>query len=497
MVWIVIAVTSVVRIIVICRSFFWQDDYIHAWTAWNAPAGTLIWQNWNGHREPGSFAAQWALARLAPQAWWPAAVLLCVIAVATSVAFWVMLRRWGANPVAGMLFAAWPATLVAQQWLSAGLETVPLVLMFVAGALLARPRRWTPVWVGALCALSWLFHERAVYFLPVLAAVAVLYTGRRAWRDNRISWLVLAAVTAVGLALRIADERPGQTGGASIPGSVFFAGPGSLLRSVFGWLPFSTHTVVPDQVGLAGIGVLMVWMGLVIAGLLMAPQRTVLLAGITGGFLLVEVLSFVWLRGGFAGAVLASDPRFTLVTGSVLIAGLGTFGWPLWSGAALALLGCWSMLSYPRTPGRDWYRPLPPEVHLAATPSPAQMLGHFFFTTTGPVYELGTTRTLLQVGEDPPAFPQVSQNPQEVNQLGQLRPLRFTPLLTDPRRYCGEVPIPPLDAGVRAVRLHLTESGDVQGVPVGAGTVWVFPPPGTARITAPCTDGLEVGIPGR
>ena len=496
MVWVVIAVACAIRVLVIWRGFFWQDDYIHIWTAWNAPASTLIGQNWNGHREPASFAIQWALARAAPQTWWPAAVILSVIAVATTVSFWLMLRRWGGNPVAGMLFAAWPATLVAQQWLSAGLETVPLALMFVAGFLMARPTRLTPVWVGLLCAVAWLFHERAVYFLPVLAAVAVFYTGRRAWRDNRGTWVVLAAITVAALVLRAGDARPGADGGASIPGSVWFAGPGSLLRSVLGWLPFSAHTVTPDNLGLWGLGILIVWGGLLIAGLTLDPRRTVLVAGVTVGFLLVEVLSFVLLRGGFSGPVLASDPRFTFVTGTVLIAGLGVFALPTWTGA-LAVLGCLSMLSYPQTPGRDWFRPLPSGVELAATPSPPQMLGHFFFTTQGPPVELGTTRTLLQVGPSPPAFPQVSQNPQHVGLDGGLRPLTYTPLLTDPRRYCGVIPVPALDAGVRVVRLDLERAGRVNGVPVKAGPVWVFPPPGEVRIEAPCTRGVEVGIPGR
>lgn len=495
-VWAVIAVTSAIRVVVIWRSFFWQDDYIHAWTAWNAPASELIWQNWNGHCEPASFAIQWALTRVAPQQWWPAAIVLSVIAVATSVMLWLMLRRWGGSPVAAMLFAAWPATLVAQQWLSAGLETVPLVLMFVAGFLMARPTRLTPLWVGLLCAVAWLFHERAVYFLPVLAAVAVFYTGRLAWTANRWTWVVLACVTLVAVIPRIGDARPGADGGTSVPGSIWYAGPGSLLRSVLGWLPFDTHTVTPDDAGLWGVAFLVVWMSVLIAGLTLAPAKTALVASVTAGFLLVEVLSFVALRGGFAGAVLASDPRFTLITGTVLLAGLGTFALPMWT-AVLAVLGCWSMLTYPQTPGRDWFRPLPPGVQLAATPSPPQMLGHFFFTTSGPLLELGTTRTLLQVGPEPPDFPEVSQDPRQVGMDSALTALTYTPLVVDPGRYCGVIPIPRLEAGVRVVRLDLRRPGLVNGVPVRAGLVWVFPPAGEVSVQAPCTDGVEVGIPGR
>ena len=482
MVWAVIAITCGIRVWVIWRAFFWQDDYIHIWTAWNAPASDLILQNWNGHREPASFAIQWLLARAAPQVWWPAAMLLSLIAVATTVMFWLMLRRWGGNPVAAILFAAWPATLVAQQWLSAGLETVPLLLMFCAGFLMARPGRWTPLWVGLLASGAWLFHERAVYFAPVLLALAVFYTGRRAWRDNRGTWVVLIGVTTVALAVRFADQRPGQAGGTSIPGALWQAGPGSVLRSLLGWLPFDAHTVIPATVSFYGLAVLVVWMAVLLAGLTVAPRQTLLVLGVTAVFFVVEVLSFVLLRGGFSGSALASDPRFTLVTGTVLLVGLGSFALPAWTGL-LAVLGCWSMLAYPATPGRAWFPQLRGE-QLAATPSPPGMLGHFFFTTQPPVYELGTTRTLLQVGPDPPAFPQRSSDPSQVGPDGTVGPLTFTPLLVDDRRQCGSAQVPQLAAGVRVVRL---------------GDVYVFPDPGPIPPIPidGCVDRVEVGIPGR
>ena len=194
----------------------------------------------------------------------------------------------------------------------------------------------------------------------------------------------------------------------------------------------------------------MLWAGLFIAGVAVAPRRTAVVASLTLGFFVVEVLSFVALRGGFAGGQLASDPRFTLITGTVLLAGLGCFTWPAWTGL-FAVLGALSMATFPQTPGRDWFRPLPAGVELAATPSPPEMLGHFFFTTSGPLVELGTTRTLLDVGENPPAFPEVSSNPQQYD--GRLTPLTFTPLLVDPGRQCGVITVPEFDAGVRVVRL--------------------------------------------
>jgi len=495
LVWAVIGLTCAVRVQVIWGSFFWQDDYIHIWTAWNAPAGDLIGQNWNGHREPASFAVQWLLARMAPQVWWPAACVLSVIAVATTVGFWLMLRRWGgvtpATAAAAILFAAWPATMLPQSWLSAGLETVPLVLMFAAGWILARPGRWAPVVVGTLAAAAWLFHERAGYFLPVLLAVAVFFGGGRAWRENRSSWLVLAAVTLVALGVRALDDLPGRASGASVPGSAWYAGPGSVLRSVLGWLPYDGRTPVPVDAGLWALAVLVVWMVVVLIGLSLDPRHTLLVGAVVLAFLAVEVLSFVTLRGGFAGSVLAADPRFTLITGTVLLAGLGSFeiGWRpvVWLATGLAAVGCWSMwrIGAPTDPGRDWLAAARQvRGDLAPTPSPPAMLGHFFFTTEPPVYELGTTRTLLQVGPQPARFPERTTAPWQVDGSGRAGPLRFTPLVVTGTRQCGTVVVPPFDAGVRVVRL---------------GELYVFPPPGPIPPIpiSGCVDRVEVGIPGR
>jgi hypothetical protein len=510
LVWAVIAVTGALRVWVIADAYFWQDDYIHIWRAWNAPAADVILQNWNGHREPASFAVQWLVARVAPQVWWPAALVLAVIATATSAAFWLMLRRWGgqspATAAAAVLFAAWPATMVAQRWWSAGLETVPMLLILVAGFLLARPTRWTPWAVGALAATAWLFHERAVYFGPFLFAVAWLFSGRTAWRDNRASWMALVGVTAGALLARTGDALPGRDAGTSIPGAVWHAATGSLLRSVLGWLPYTEHGLLPDAVGLWGVAVLMVWAALFLAGLAAWPRRTLVVAAVVACFLIVEVLSFVWLRGGTAGSMLAADPRFTLVTGMVLLAGIGAL--PVARPAALfavpmVALGVWSIwrIGATEVPGRQWLeRARAVEGPLAATPSPPQMLAHFFFTTTPPIYELGTTRTLLQVGQQPPQFPEVATDPVQIDGSGVGGPLEFTPLLVDDVRRCRDVPVPHLRAGVRVVRMALTGDARVEGIEVEGDTAYVFPPPGPVppvAVTGACVTRTEVGVPGR
>jgi hypothetical protein len=223
----------------------------------------------------------------------------------------------------------------------------------------------------------------------------------------------------------------------------------------------------------------------------------------------VELLSFTLLRGGFAGSLLAGDPRFTLITGTLLLAGLGSYrnlARGVVPGAlVLACLGGWSMwqIGRPDDPGREWLavaRQTPGDAALAATPSPPAMLAHFFFTTEPPVYELGTTRTLLQVGPQPYDFPRIAVDPLQVAQDASVGPLRFTPLLTDSRRQCGAVTPPVLDAGVRVVRMSLTGPAVVEGVPVRSGVVYVFPPPGEVapvRVRGSCVDGVEVGVPGR
>ena len=390
--------------------------------------------------------------------------------------------------------------------------------MFLAGWLLARPRAWTPPAVGLCAVLAWGFHERAVYFLPVLFAVAWLYesNGRyqgamAAWRRNRASWITLTVVTALALAVRIGDGLPGREGGASVPGAMWAAGPGSVLRSVLGWLPYDAgqRTVVPAGLGLWALLVFAVWMIALLIGLTFDPRRTVLLGAMVLTVFVVEVLAFTALRGGFSGSLLAADPRFTLMTGTLLLAGLGSYRKlprAVVPGAlVLACLGCWSMwqIGRPDDPGREWLaaaRQTPADAELAATPSPPGMLAHFFFTTEPPVYELGTTRTLLEVGPQPYNFPQVAVDPLQVAQDASLEPLQFTPLRTDSRRQCGAVRPPALDAGVRVIRMALTGPALVEGIPVRSGVAYLFPPPGEVpvlQVRGACVDGVDVGVPGR
>ena len=142
-------------------------------------------------------------------------------------------------------------------------------------------------------------------------------------------------------------------------------------------------------------------------------------------------------------------------------------------------------MAVPEDPGREWLASARQvRGDLAATPSPPAMLGHFFFTTEPPVYELGTTRTLLQVGPRPARFPQRSRAPQQVDVAGVVGPLMFTPLVVAEGRQCGLVRVPQFDAGVRVVRV---------------GDEYVFPPAGPIADIAidGCVDTVEVGIPGR
>jgi hypothetical protein len=288
------------------------------------------------------------------------------------------------------------------------------------------------------------------------------------------------------------------------------AGPGSMLRSVLGWLPFDTgqRAVVPISAGLWAVLVLGVWMVILLIGLATDPARTLLTVAVVAGVFVVEVLSFVLLRGGFAGAALASDPRFTLVCGTLLLAAVGSFSIgsraAVAGSCALAAVGVWSMwrIGEPSDPGRQWLVDaceVPEYAVLAATPSPPRMLAHFFFSQDPPVYELGTTRTLLQVGPAPARFPDIASRPLQVAESGVIGPLRFTPVMTDQTRQCAAVQIPELDAGVRVVQLSLDGPGRLNGARVGT-TAYLFPAPGPmpeVTVAGACVLRIEVGVPGR
>lgn len=470
-VWFTIAVTSVLRCVVIARSFYWQDDYVHIWTTWNASPADMILQEWNGHREPLAFGAQWFIAHFWPQEWAPAAIVLCMLAVALPVCFWVALRRIvgvnQASVAATVLFCLWPGLLIPQTWLSAGLEAFSLVTILIAVSLYAGSQGHRISIILTLLVVGYLFNERALFMLPVLLAVGYLFAAgsvndrvRSLITKDRWLWLCLGLLTVVlmvgGRLLPRAPNGGRPAGVSDTLQGFWYAGPAGAARDVIGWniLWPPDRSTMPSSTPLwLMLVTAVVWAGIIYVGWDLDRHQLLHVAGVVAVFLVVETAVVAWFRGGFIGPVVHQDPRYYLVTGTVLLMGIGSFGTAptpglrlptqlvlrliavtsvmaaLVSGVAIARTTNGSSAQQWLTTARSSFV-LPDGPALVPTPSPAGMLSDIFVgrDERGVPFELATTRTLLAVGERQPTIMASTLLPVGADRRGQLAPVTVEPV---------------------------------------------------------------------
>ena len=468
-VWAAIVVTTAVRALVIMRSFFWQDDYIHIWTAWNAPAEDLILQEWNGHRQPLTFAVMWALARLWPQTWWPAGLILVLLAALLPTAFWLAVRRlagvtWAAV-IATVAFCLWPGLLIPETWFSSGLETFSLLAILAALGLYARSWTWRVPMIGLLLILGTGFNERALFMGPVLFAAGYLFaTGgisarlRHVYRDDRGLWWMLAALTVALVSLsRLLSS--GWTGGqpatpADTVQALWFAGPWGVMRDLVGVNAFwpDERTTLPGPIPVWALAVCAVlWLVLGILGLRRDRAQFGHCVLAVAACLVVETAVVEFFRGGFIGPEMHQDPRYYLLTGTIVLLCVSSFGthgserqtslWWVAPFAVVAVLGFLaSAVAIARTTDgnqpREWLSTArgqfvgegkPP---LVPTTSPPGMISPMFFGTaeSGLQFELGTTRTLLAVGAQQPRIMTSTILPVGADLTGRIAPVMVSPV---------------------------------------------------------------------
>lgn len=546
LVWTVIVTSSVVRIWVIARSFFWQDDYIHIWRAWNAPASDLILQNWNGHVEPGSMTAIWLMTTWWPQNWLPAATVLIALSLALPTVFWLSLRRlYGVGlpaAVAAMLFAAWPGLLVIESWLSAGLELFWLLFclltIYAFAAQWRRPGYWGSIFIVLGCA----FSERALFTLGLLVTALLLQaegglTSRlrtvwRRWKQSLQPLLIVTAVLGVVLVVvsRQHTERSAPLATAEWLGGIAEAGMNGALRGVSG-LPQRWGTVrgtfplAPPAWEVVALLVL-VLLAMVAAWRTDRHQTGVSLL-IVAAWCVVEPVLVITARSAFiseVGAVALTDPRYAVVgtlallfcvaawrPGSVtvpvrriavavvVIALLGSAVNALRIGAVVDGAQSRSWLARARSAFVGEGKPA-----MVSTPSPPFMLNTFFFgvDAAGEQIDLGTTRTLLDVGRATPRFNVATGVPVGVSNSGRSGLVDVSPVRSRTSEGFGadcsvrvadawtRVPMSPSGLGNPILAIDLLARGPVQisargerweqalTIEPGLRTAWFFPAPG-------------------
>jgi len=560
-VWAAIAVSSALRIWAISGSFFWQDDWIHIWRAWNQPASTFLIQDWNGHIEPMSWGFCWVITHLAPQQWWVAALYLCVLAVAMPVAWWWLVRSlagvtWLSAGVT-VVFAFWPGLLVPQVWLATGLEMAALLFAILTVAALVqegRSRYLALVFLG----VGALFNERVLYAVPLAILTLLMFCGRRGLRarvtavvasHGRVLAAVVAEAVGVVTVLALLGADSADDGDFTVGGFVqglWYGGPEGVFKSIIGldmFWPDLRVTTPPGPPLWAVVVVVGALVTLLVLGWRRDRRQTVFCASAVLIVFVVEVLLVAALRTEFLGIALLRDPRYTFATGMLLLLSVASVaprsdgsqpGRPPTIGVvavlSIVVLGSVSMVRIGATlnsgPSKAWLETArsaftgPDAPSLVSTPSPPPMLGGYFLgeTDQGHLYDLGTTRTLLQVGPEQPRFAESAVLPTAAGLTGAPGSVDILPVLsTTPVGFGGDcsvtleneqwqdVPMTPVELSNPAVAMDYLADADTTlvievedrqtavAVPAGFRSVWVFPQPGPF-------DGLRVkalGAPGR
>jgi hypothetical protein len=559
-VWAAIVVSSALRIWAITSSYFWQDDWIHIWRAWNQPASTFLIQDWNGHIEPLSWGYYWFITHLDPQQWWAAALYLCALAVAMPIAWWWVVRTLGGvtwlSAAVTVAFAFWPGLLVPQVWLATGLEMAALLFaILTVGAIAQEGRRryLALVFMG----IGALFNERVLYAVPLAVLALLMFSDQRGVRrrvkavasthGRILSALLAEAVVVVGiLAVLGADSADdGELTVAHFFQGLWYGGPEGVFKSLLGLDMFWPDLRVTTPLGPPSWAVVIVLaaLGCIIAlGWRRDRRQAVFCVAAVLAMFAVEVLLVAALRTEFLGIALLRDPRYTFATGILVLLSVLSFSRtsqdtderPPTMGVlavlAIVVLGSVSMVRIGSIldsgPAKAWLDTArsaftaPDAPALVSTPSPPPMLAGYFLgeTDDGHVYDLGTTRTLLDVGPDLPRISDAAVLPISAGLNGAPAGVDLFPVTsTTPAGFGGdcsitveegqwqEVPMTPVQLSNPAVAVDYLAERDTTlviatddwqtavAVPAGFRSVWVFPPAGPF-------DGVRVqaiGSPGR
>ncbi len=446
--WVAIVVSSAIRIWAISGSFFWQDDYVHMWSAWNQPASTFLLQEWNGHFEPASWVFYWVSTRAFPQQWWPAVVLLSALAVGLTLAWWWLVRtlagsNWYTVAVT-VVFAFWPGLLVPQVWLATGLEMMALLFAILTVAAAVHERGRVRALAFVFLPLGCMFNERALYAVPLLLLTLIIFAkgdGLRArvaqrWSSHKkvIVGLILEAVAVVWvLSALIGDTaNDGRLTAKGYLEGLWLGGPQGVLKSLLGlelFWPDQRVTTPPGPAMWAQVATLAVTLTLIVLAWRSDRRQLLICAASVFVMFALEVLLVAALRTDFMGIALIRDPRYTFATGILILlsvlsfpdrhppTGKGRRGTKLWIAfaAIIATTGSVSMLRIANIvdgeSSRVWLETareafVQSGAPLVSTPSPPAMLAGFFIGETPQGYpqDLGTTRTLLAVGPEQPDF---------------------------------------------------------------------------------------------
>lgn len=331
------AVVTIWHAVVLLRGYFWQDDFLYVYRAATMPFVDYLFQSYNGHLMPGQFLLVWLVTKWAPLNWVMAVLPLVALQVLAYVLFWrLLIRLFGYRLEVLLPFAVFvtsPLIFVSSSWWAYALQVVPFQVA-LAGALDAHvgylrtgERRnavngllWT---IGGL-----LFWEKALFVVPVLFAVTVIFMkdglvlrlAAAVGRYRRL-WLGYAATVVVYIAvyLRATGSGAGISAvGADNGGDVVTLADRMLLDTflpgILGapWLALLSDLRLlrdmPANAVVLGAGVAATLIGL--AGLWVGRTRALVAWGLLVGYLACQVALVAAFRLGFIGPVIGEDVRY-------------------------------------------------------------------------------------------------------------------------------------------------------------------------------------------
>jgi hypothetical protein len=318
------------------RSWWYQDDLnILARAAHPTLSVDQLFSNYNGHLIPGTWVIAWALDRVAPLQWWPAAVLTLIFVAATDVMMLALLRRlFGTRPAILVPYAMFVSTslvLTSTLWWAAALEWLPLSLSMVTALWFhvgyLRTRRLSNA-LGVLLAILFglAFFEKSLVTLLVLALFTVCYATpgpvwRRPWRGFRLYWAywLVNAVLAGGYLWLYLTRTTIDTGPASKVSDVVEVTRLMILETLLPSLiggPLNWYTTPGSNIGAwphpSSLLVLIAaaMMAAAVVGSLLAIRgswRAWLLLAV---YLGISVTLVARVRLGFVGPFIGRDQRY-------------------------------------------------------------------------------------------------------------------------------------------------------------------------------------------
>ena len=334
----VMAAAVAVKVYVLSRSSFVEDDYLFFGEAYTAQFGTeYLFGLHKGHLMPGALFLVYVQTALWPYNWWISAGTMLVLQVAALVVFlkllWELFGRRPALLIPFAVYAFAPLTLPVLGWWAAALNAVPfqlaigLALLWMVRHLRTDDPRYA--WqAGAAVVFGMLFSVKAL-FLPSLlfvVAVAWLYPGsllraaRNAWMLHRPWWVAMAVLTVGYLVVYLGRQGAGDgSEGAAVPEtgpaaelvrrSLTEVFPVGALGGPFEWSPVTPAGGLVDPHGALVVAAWVVLVVLFLAALGVRRRSWRAWALLAGYLVFVDAIPTVIARGRAVGMV-GADPRY-------------------------------------------------------------------------------------------------------------------------------------------------------------------------------------------